>query len=391
MFILIAITVFIALLTYIGWRLIIPAPIGRSLKMVAWLLVYLPVLLVPARILSMKVEQDLPGLETLISIIFVDIGFLSIVLALVLLRDSVGLLGKLWKKVHSWHRCDLSEPLENPQRRLVLSNSVNGGIILLAGSMSSVGMYNALRLPEVKEVPVRLNKLPKEFEGFRILQLTDLHINQLNHKKWLEAVVQKVNQCQPDLVALTGDLSDLPVGRVRHLVAPLADLSARYGCFFVTGNHEYLAGVGDWVNEVDKLGFSVLMNEHVVLRRNDSTLLVGGVADISGAEHHPTHESSPLTAISGGENSDCKILLAHQPQSIHQAEEVGFDLQISGHTHGGQFIPWKYLTDMVQPYLYGLHKHKGSQIYVSRGTGYWGPPMRLGAPSEITLITLHKV
>ena len=168
----------------------------------------------------------------------------------------------------------------------------------------------------------------------------------------------------------------------------MANLSARYGRYFITGNHEYYSGVGPWVEEAKRLGFDVLLNEHRIIRRGDGVILLAGVTDASAGGFVPAHASDPHKAIAGSPASDVRILLAHQPRSLYEAATAGYDVQISGHTHGGQFFPWNYLAAVGQPYIKGLHKHGKMWIYVSKGTGYWGPPVRLGARSEITAITL---
>jgi predicted MPP superfamily phosphohydrolase len=188
---------------------------------------------------------------------------------------------------------------------------------------------------------------------------------------------------------LTGDLVDGSVDQLGYDVAPLAQVQSRSGNFFVTGNHEYYSGVIEWVEEVRRLGFTVLLNEHQVIARGKANLLLAGVTDYRGGNFLTSHRSDPQKALEGAPAADVKILLAHQPKNIFAAARAGYDLQISGHTHGGQFFPWNLLVGFAQPYVYGLHTHENTQIYVSRGTGYWGPPVRVGSPSEITLIALE--
>jgi hypothetical protein len=171
-------------------------------------------------------------------------------------------------------------------------------------------------------------------------------------------------------------------------VAPLKNIQSAQGNFFVTGNHEYYFGVTDWVIQIKRLGFSILLNEYHMINLGRGSLLLAGVTDYRGGNFLHSHRSDPIKAVSGAPAADVKILLAHQPKSIFDAATAGFDLQISGHTHGGQFFPWNFVVGFNQPFVSGLHKYKNTQIYVSRGTGYWGPPVRVGAPSEITLIKL---
>jgi len=197
-----------------------------------------------------------------------------------------------------------------------------------------------------------------------------------------------VNALDPDVVAITGDLVDGSVAELRAHVAPLAQLRARHGVFFVTGNHEYYSGVYGWLGELQRLGIRVLHNEHVVLQHGGAPLVLAGVPDYGGHHFDPAHASDPAAALRGAPAHATRVLLAHQPRTAPAAAQAGFDLQLSGHTHGGQFLPWIFLVPLQQPYTAGLHKLDRMSIYVSRGTGYWGPPKRLAAPSEIAELIL---
>jgi predicted MPP superfamily phosphohydrolase len=203
--------------------------------------------------------------------------------------------------------------------------------------------------------------------------------------------VQSVNRLEADMVAITGDLVD---GRVQDLaphVAPLAELKSRHGTYFVTGNHEYYSGATPWIRELQRLGMRVLLNEHVVLCHADAAVLVAGVTDWSAHHFDAAQRSDPHAALAGAPDEAVKVLLAHQPRSADAAERAGYHLQLSGHTHGGQFWPWNHFVRFQQPYTAGLHRVRDLWVYVSRGTGYWGPPKRFGAPSEITRVRLVSV
>jgi predicted MPP superfamily phosphohydrolase len=190
-------------------------------------------------------------------------------------------------------------------------------------------------------------------------------------------------------VAITGDLVDGQVAHLQEHVAPLTGLVSKHGTFFVTGNHEYYSGAHAWIDELRRLGLTVLMNEHVVLRHGAAALVVAGVADFSAHHFDESHRSSPHGALQGAPlDAAMRLLLAHQPRSAQAAAEAGFHLQLSGHTHGGQFWPWMHFVKFQQPFTAGLNRLQGLWVYTNRGTGYWGPPKRFGVPSEITHLRL---
>lgn len=264
--------------------------------------------------------------------------------------------------------------------------AVLGGALLI----TVIGFFNARRIAKVVEVAVPIAGLPQPLQGFRIVQISDLHVGPTIKRNYVEGVVKRVNTLHPDLIAVTGDLVD---GRVDHLasdIAPLEQMRARHGVYVVTGNHEYYAGVEDWIREFRRLGMLVLMNEHRIIHHDGADLLVAGITDFSAGAFDAEHHSDPQRALDGAPGGTIpKILLAHQPRSAAAAEQAGYDLQLSGHTHGGQFWPWSLLVPLQQPFTAGLHRLRGLWIYTSRGTGYWGPPKRFGAPSEITLLRLE--
>ncbi|MCH9685863.1 MAG: metallophosphoesterase, partial [Deltaproteobacteria bacterium] len=251
-----------------------------------------------------------------------------------------------------------------------------------------VGVVQARQLPEVVEIDVPIKGLPPEAEGFRIVQISDVHVGPTIHGEFLSGVVDRVNALSPDVIAVTGDLIDGYVEQLRDEVASLSRLSARHGAFFVTGNHEYYWDGPAWCEEVSRLGLTVLNNTHQVIEHDGARLLLAGVTDISAGGMVRAHASDPAAAREGAPECAVNLLLAHQPRSIDAAAAAGYDLQISGHTHGGQYFPMNVLVHLAQPYVSGLHLHDDTWIYVSRGTGYWGPPIRAGAPHEITLLRL---
>jgi hypothetical protein len=225
--------------------------------------------------------------------------------------------------------------------------------------------------------------------GFSIAQISDVHVGPTIKRGFVEKIVTLVNGLQADLIAVTGDLVDGSVQELSAHTAPLAGLAARHGAYFVTGNHEYYSGERAWTAEIRRLGLNVLKNEHVVLEHDGASLVIAGVTDLSAHRFDSAQQSDPAAALRGSPpDAGAKILLAHQPNSAPAAANAGFDVQLSGHTHGGQYWPWNLFVGFFQPFTTGLYRLKNLRIYVSRGTGYWGPPNRFGVPSEITRIRL---
>jgi predicted MPP superfamily phosphohydrolase len=274
-------------------------------------------------------------------------------------------------------------------------------VALLATLVTTVGFFNARRTARVQTVEVPIASLPPALIGFTIAQLSDIHVGPTIRRGYIQRIVDAVNRLEADAIAITGDLVDGSVAELRDHIAPLADLRARHGTFVVTGNHEYYAGAHAWIDELRRLGLTVLLNEHVLLAARRAkgaqtdeevgamTLLLAGVTDYTAVHFDATHASDPQAALAGApEAVTTRVLLAHQPRSAPAALEAGFQLQISGHTHGGQFFPWNLFVPLQQPFTAGLNRLGGMWVYTSRGTGYWGPPKRFGAPSEITLLRL---
>ena len=260
---------------------------------------------------------------------------------------------------------------------------------LVALLVTVLGFWNARRTARVVRVDVPVAALPAALEGFTVAQITDIHVGPTIKQHYLQAIVRKVNALEADMVAITGDLVDGKVHELADHVAPLAQLRSRHGSFFVTGNHEYYSGAHAWMAELRRLGVRVLMNEHVVLQQNQAAVVLAGVADFHADRFDPSHRSDPHAAIAGAPlDAGVRLLLAHQPRSAFEAAKAGFDVQLSGHTHGGQFWPWNLFVPLQQPFTAGLRRLQDLWVYTSRGTGYWGPPKRFGAPSEITLLRL---
>ena len=267
------------------------------------------------------------------------------------------------------------------------------GVEAAAGAalaVAALGAAQALRGPRIVEVRVPVEGLPADLQGLRIAQLSDLHVGPTIRRREVERVVERVRALRPDLIAVTGDLVDGPVRRLSADVEPLAGLRAPLGVYYVTGNHEYYWDARGWIEKTRALGLIPLLNENRLLRRGEAELLVGGVPDESAGYFIPSHAPDVEKAAATSGRPAVRILLAHRPGGYERAERAGFDLQLSGHTHAGQFFPWSLVVRFFHRYYRGLNRHGRMRLYVSAGTGFWGPPLRLGAPAEISLLTLAR-
>ncbi|GAA5175183.1 metallophosphoesterase [Niveibacterium umoris] len=370
LFLLIATSLLGLLHLYIGQRLFPVLALGDLGLALAWSLMALSVVLIPATLVARRVARP-PLADRLAWAGSIAMGLFSSLLVATVLRDLTLLLaGDRWAG---------------------FATLTAQAALLLAVLVTLVGFINARRTAQVVTVDVPLRDLPEALHGFTIAQISDIHVGPTIKRGYLDRIVDRVNTLQPDLIAVTGDLVD---GSVHDLAAhtdPLKRLAARYGAYFVTGNHEYYSNAHAWIAEVERLGVKVLMNEHVVLDHGGAKLVVAGVTDYTAHHFDPRHRSDPLAALAGAPaNAAAKVLLAHQPRSAEAAADAGFDLQLSGHTHGGQFFPWNLFVPLQQPFTAGLHKLRDLWVYTSRGTGYWGPPKRFGAPSEITRLRLVR-
>jgi uncharacterized protein len=263
------------------------------------------------------------------------------------------------------------------------------GVLVTVVAALGWGIRVALGPPKVLRVNIPVENLPPGLEGVRIAQISDLHVGQTHADGFLERVVRTVNALDADLVAVTGDLVDGFVHTLRDEVAPLAQLRGKHGVFYVTGNHEYYWGGEAWETEVRRLGLTVLHNEHRVLNIGDSALVVAGVTDFEGGRFHPNHRPDPARAFQGAPAGP-RILLAHQPKAAATLEGLRVDLQLSGHTHAGQMFPFMFFVRLQQPVVAGLARLSGVLTYTNQGTGFWGPPIRLGTFPEITELVLTR-
>lgn len=273
---------------------------------------------------------------------------------------------------------------QDPDRRLFLGRVLAGGIATAAAATGLGGLLHA-RNVRIKTVDVTLDKLPRSASGYVIALLTDIHIGPIINRHYIEDLVRETNALNPDLIVITGDLVDGSVDELREHAAPLAQLAARDGVWFVTGNHEYYSGVDPWIVHLKTLGIPTLRNERVDIR---GLFDLAGIDDAKSLGMAPGHGPDLPKALAGRDPAKAVILLAHQPIAFPEAARAGVDLQLSGHVHGGQIVPFNWLVKLEQPYLDGLHREGSSQIYVSPGSGFWGPPMRIGTSSEITRVVL---
>ncbi len=262
------------------------------------------------------------------------------------------------------------------------------GVALAAGVK---GVRTALRGPTVERIELRLPRWPAALDGFRIVQVSDVHLGPILDRRFAAAVVERCNALRPDLVAITGDLVDGDVARIAQEVEPFARLQAAHGVYFVTGNHDYYSGADAWVARIEQLGIRALRNQRVTIARGTAAFDLAGVEDHHAHLVSAVHREDLAGALAGRDPERPVVLLAHDPLTFRQAARLGVDLQLSGHTHGGQIWPFRYLVRLSTPYVVGHYRRNGSQLYVSRGTGFWGPAMRLFAPGEITELVIRSL
>jgi predicted MPP superfamily phosphohydrolase len=387
--------------TYIGCQLLLGLGLSGPMTLALWLLLLIPfAFLAWLPFVYWRMEEPAPHHDKWLWAAFGSMALLSFLLFFVALRD-VGLLGArvfgflagLFRgggpisgaagAVTGW----ASGPALVPPWLL----DGRGSLLILGLSLAAmaIGFRGATRVPTVTEVEVPIDGLPRGLHGLKIAQISDLHIGATIRRAFVQKVVNRVNALTPDLIAMTGDIVDGPIDRLMPDFAPLMELKAPLGRYYVTGNHEYYWDAPGWIRSVGESGFSALVNSHAVVEREGHKIVVAGVLDLWATRNGGSEASDPSAALAGApRDAALKLLLAHQPKTALASAALGYDLQLSGHTHGGQFVPWTLAVRGIQPFVSGLHRVGKMWVYVNRGTGYWGPPVRLGASSEITLLRL---
>ena len=385
MFFIVALTVFLLMHGYVGWRIIPTFNLSPISSFVAYAITFflgfLPLLPIILRINGY--ESKLIDKISLIG--YTSLGFFTLSFTFLLAKDILFQLVSFINNIFN------DQQIVDESKRDFIKKSVSIGIIGLTGSATAYGFYKARKGPHVIKENIFLKNLPSEFENYKIAQISDLHVGPTIKRPYVEKVFDTIANVNPDMLAVTGDLVDGSVENLRSDLEPFKDMIARDGTFFVTGNHEYYSGVDRWLDETDRLGMTNLINSKTIIERQGSEICIAGITDFRAHQIKKSHRSNPKSALNNVRKNVPKIVLAHQPNSIFSVHDAGADLQLSGHTHGGQFVPFNFPTKLANAYLSGLYDHEGTQIYVNRGTGYWGPPLRLGIPSEVTEITLKKL
>ena len=282
----------------------------------------------------------------------------------------------------------LAAGVQDPAR----SRLVAAAVLVVVAVLLVWGYAEAMRVPRVRKVDVGIDRLGHGLDGLRVALITDTHYGPIDRTRWSAAVVARVNEVGADVVCHLGDIADGPVDLREKQASPLTSVEAASARVYVTGNHEYFSEAQGWLDYMESIGWAALHNRHVIVERGGDRLIVAGVDDAtaksSGIRGHGANLEAALT---GADHTLPVLLLAHQPKQVTRAVRAGVDLQVSGHTHGGQIWPFNYLVRLDQPVVHGLSRHgERTQLYTSRGTGFWGPPFRVFAPSEITLLTLRR-
>jgi predicted MPP superfamily phosphohydrolase len=272
------------------------------------------------------------------------------------------------------------------------SRVVAAAVVAITAALLAWGHVEAMRVPRLRRVDVTIDGLAAGLDGMRVTVVTDTHYGPINRATWSARVVERVNAIGADIVCHVGDIADGTVDVREEQARPLASVQASSARVYVTGNHEYFSEAQGWLDYMADIGWTALHNRHIVVERGGDRLVIAGVDDATArGSGVPGHGADLAAALAGADRSLPVLLLAHQPKQVAQAVKAGVALQVSGHTHGGQIWPFNFLVRLEQPVVHGLSRHgEVTQLYTSRGTGFWGPPFRVFAPSEITVLTLRR-
>jgi hypothetical protein len=357
---------------YLGLRLLVDPRVPQPWAALGWVALGLLFASIPLGMVAMRMEPSVFS-RTVYGTGILWMGVFGVLLSAVVAADVVG---GVWRLVGS------------APEALTLARGKALAVVTVVGPALAWAWLTARGKARVERLTVPVAGLGAGLSGMKVVQISDIHIGPTLDRHFMRRVVDQVNALEPDVVAVTGDLVDGSVRQLRDEVAPLGGLRAKLGVYFVTGNHEYYSGGPAWAAEVARLGLTVLLNEHRVVEREGARLTVAGVTDHNGGSIDPTHACRPDLALAGAPAGVPRLLLAHQPRTARLAKGLGVDLQLSGHTHGGQIFPFMFFVKLQQPVVSGLATVAGVRVYTNRGTGYWGPPFRLGPTPEITELTL---
>lgn len=320
--------------------------------------------------------------DLLFWVVYLSMSLVSEILTVVVLRDLLFLLAK----GGAW-----ASPATLGAWPGALETSLVSRLLLsIALLLTALGLFQAHRAPAIKRVEISIAGLPEAFDGYKVALLSDLHVGPTIKKPFVAQAVSIVNSLQPDLVALPGDVPDGTASSLGGDVSPLAEMKAKDGLFYTTGNHEYYWGADAWISKMRELGWTVLNNEHRIIQRGSSSLVVAGITDSTAVHMDPPNAPNGIQALEGTPTNTVVLWLSHQPRGVRQVAHLRNGLMLSGHTHDGQFFPWTLALKLFEPYEKGLYRVGDVDLYVTPGTGYWGPPNRLGTRSEITLLTLRS-
>ncbi|WP_224367970.1 metallophosphoesterase [Hyalangium versicolor] len=357
---------------YLGLRLVLDPNLGQPWETLGYTALALLFCSIPLGFVASRRKPTLLN-QVLYWTSMLWLGTFGLLLSAVLVADIVG---AVWGLVGSV-----------PEAQVFARGKAVAVLVVVVPALA-FAFLTARGRARVERLTVPVKRLGQGLHGVRVVQISDIHIGPTLDRHFLRRVVEQVNALEPDIVAVTGDLVDGSVRTLRDEVAPLSGLRAPLGVYYVTGNHEYYHGGAAWAAEVARLGLTVLHNEHRVVERSEARLVVAGVTDHEGGRIDAAHACRPDLALAGAPEDVPRLLLAHQPRTAFLARGLDVDLQLSGHTHGGQIFPFMFFVKLQQPVIRGLATIAGIRVYTSRGTGYWGPPMRLGPAPEITELTL---